>query len=193
VKDIALALNLFGAVLGSLAAGLYGIRVWLGKEKANLATWSIILILDFVGLYLAYATGNDEPYIQIGWCLAGTLIVVAAWFRKGDWVWTKNETVVLIICGASVAVWLTNEAALVSLIGYLTAAYLSAWPQAKDYLRNPKMAKKSAWVWQVSIVAIVFPLVAKFVENKYGMGDTLVYYAFIVLNVFMASLCMRRV
>jgi hypothetical protein len=192
VKEIALALNVFGAVLGSLAAGLYGIRVWLGKEKANLATWSIVLVLDFVGLYLAYATGNEEPYIQLGWCVAATLIVIAAWVRKGDWVWTQNETFVLILCGASVFVWLTSEAVLVSLLGYLAAAYLSVWPQAKDYRRNPEVAKKSAWVWQVSIVAIAFPLIAKFVENKYGVGDTLIYYALIGLNVIMASLCMRR-
>ncbi len=192
VKELALSLNLLGAVLGSLAACLYGIRVWLGKEKANLATWSIVLILDFVGLYLAYATGNDEPYIQLGWCVAAMLIVTAAWIRKGDWVWTQNETTVLVLCGASVLVWLASEAVLVSLLGYLAAAYLSAWPQAKDYLRNPEVAKKSAWVWQVSIVAIAFPLVAKLVENKYGVGDTLIYYALIGLNVIMASLCMRR-
>lgn len=192
MKDLAFALNVFGAVLGSLAAGLYGIRVWAGKERANLATWSIVLILDVVGLYLAYATGNDEPYIQLGWCIAATLIVIAAWLRKGDWVWTTNETVVLVICTASVFVWLTSEAALISLLGYLAATYLSVLPQAKDYIRHPEVARKSAWVWQVSIVAIMFPLVAKLVESKYGIGDTLIYYALIGLNVIMSALCMRR-
>ncbi len=192
MKETAFWINVIGAVLGSLAACLYGVRVWLGKEKANLATWSIVLILDFVGLYLAYATGNDEPYIQLGWCVAAMLIVIAAWIRKGDWVWTQNETAVLVICGVSVFVWLASEAVLISLLGYLAATYLSVWPQAKDYLHNPEVAKKSAWVWQVSIVAIAFPLIAKFVENKYGVGDTLVYYALIGLNVIMASLCMRR-
>ena len=190
MKDIALALNVFGAIIGSLAACLYGIRVWAGKEKANLATWSIILILDVVGLYLAYETGNDEPYIQLGWCVAATLIVIAAWLRKGDWVWTQTETVVLIICAVSIFVWLTSGAVFLSLFGYLTAAYIGALPQAKDYIHHPEVARKSAWVWQVSIVAIMFPLVAKLVEGKYGVGDTLVYYAFIALNVFMAMLCM---
>lgn len=193
MKDLAFALNIFGAILGSLAAAFYGIRVWAGKEKANLATWSIILVLDFVGLYLAYATGNDEPYIQLGWCIAATLIVVAAWLRKGDWVWTHNETVVLVICTASVFVWLTSEAVLISILGYLAAAYLSALPQAKDYLRHPEVARKSAWVWQVSIIAITFPLAAKLIESKYGIGDTLIYYALIGLNMIMAGLCLRRV
>lgn len=192
MKELAFWLNIFGAVLGSLAAGLYGIRVWLGKEKANLATWSIVILLDVVGLYLTYVTGNDEPYIQLGWCFAATLIVIAAWVRKGDWLWTRTETVVLVLCIVSVAVWLTSEAVLVSLIGYLTAAYLSVLPQAKDYLRHPEVARKSAWVWQVSIIAILFPLVAKLVEQKYGVGHTLIYCALIVLNLFMATLCMRR-
>lgn len=192
MKELAFWLNIFGAVLGSLAAGLYGIRVWLGKEKANLATWSIVLLLDVVGLYLTYVTGNHEPYIQLGWCFAATLIVIAAWVRKGDWLWTRTETVVLVLCIVSVTVWLTSEAVLVSLIGYLMAAYLSVVPQAKDYLRHPEVARKSAWVWQVSIVAILFPLAAKLVEQKYGIGHTLIYYALVVLNVLMATLCMRR-
>jgi hypothetical protein len=140
-----------------------------------------------------YPTGNHEPYIQLGWCFAATLIVIAAWIRKGDWVWTQNETVVLAICATSVFVWLASEAVLISLLGYLAAAYLSAWPQAKDYIRHPEVARKSAWIWQVSIVAIMFPLVAKLVESKYGIGDTLIYYALIGLNVIMATLCMRQI
>ena len=193
MSDISLGLNIFGAVLGSFAAALYGIRVWMGKEKANLATWSIVLILDVVGVYLTYATGNREPYIQLGWCFAAALIVTAAWIRKGDWAWTKTDTAVLVICAASVAIWLSSEAVLISLLGYLAAAYLSVWPQAKDYLRNPSIAKKSAWVWQVSIIAILFPLASKLIEQKHGVEHTLIYYALIGLNVMMSSLCMRRV
>lgn len=192
MKDIALALNVFGAVLGSISACLYALRVWQKKERANLATWSIILVLDFAGLYLAYATGNHEPYIQAGWCVAATLIVISAFARKGDWLWARTETIVLVICAMSVGVWLTSEAVALSLIGYLLAAFLSAWPQAKDYLRHPDMARRSAWVWQVSIIAILFPLAAKLVEAKYGVEHTLVYYALIGLNVFMAALCMRQ-
>ena len=191
-KEFALVLNLFGAVLGSLAACLYALRVWLKEERANLATWSIVLVLDVVGLYLTYATGNHEPYIQIGWCIAALLIVVAAFVRKGDWQWTSIDTAVLIICAGSVAVWLTSEAVFASLLGYLIAAFLSALPQAHDYVRHPDMARKSAWVWQVSAIAIIFPLVAKYVEGKSGIEHTLVYWALIGLNVIMSGLCMRR-
>jgi len=120
------------------------------------------------------------------------LIVIGAWVRKGDWVWTWVETIVFVLCIASVVLWLTSEIALISLIGYLTAAYLSILPQVKDYLRHPEVARKSAWVWQVSVVAILFPLAAKLMEGKYGIGDTLIYYAFIVLNMSLAMLCMRR-
>ncbi len=190
---LAFLLNIVGTMLGSLAASLYGIRVWMGKEEANLATWLIVLLLDLVGVYLAFVTGNDEPYIQIGWCFAAALIATAAWLRKGSWQWTGTETMVLVLCVASMAIWTISESAYFSLAGYLTAAYLSAFPQGRDYLRDPKAARKSAWVWQVSIVAILFPLSAKFVEQKYGMGHTLIYYALIVLNMIMAGLCMRRV
>lgn len=192
VKEIAFALNMFGAVLGSLAACFYAVRVWLRYERANLATWAIVLVLDVVGLYLTYATGNHEPYIQIGWCVAALLIVAAAFVRKGDWQWTSIDTAVLILCALSVAIWLSSEAVLASLLGYLIAAFLSALPQARDYVRHPDVARKSAWVWQVSVIAILFPLVAKYVEGKSGIEHTLVYWALIGLNVIMSALCMRR-
>ncbi len=191
--SVSLILNIVGAIIGSSAACLYAFRIWQKKEKANLATWFIIFLLDFVGLYLAYATGNTEPYIQIGWCVAATLILVATWTRKGEWVWTKTESLVLVTCVASILVWVTSKAVTISLLSYIIAAILSAWPQAKDYMKNPRAARASAWMWQVSIIAILFSLVAKFVNNEYGVEHTFVYYALLGLNVAMAMLCSRKV
>ena len=189
--DISLVLNVAGAVIGSAAACLYGVRIWMGKEKANLATWFIIFILDFVGLYLAYVTGNTEPYIQIGWCVAAIIILLATFVRKGEWVWSKTETGILLICLASVAIWLSSKAVTVSLLGYVTAAVISVIPQAKDYLKNPEVARKSAWLWQVSIVAILFSIAAKLVNGKTGVEDLLVYVSLLVLNAVMTYLCLR--
>lgn len=192
MKDFAFALNVFGACLGSLTACLYALRVWQKKECANLATWSIIFILDFVGLYLTYVTGNHEPYIQIGWCIAVTLIVAAAWIRKGDWLWKGTDTVVLVTCAMSVLVWVTSKEVFLSLFGYLAAVYGSSIPQARDYTSDPHAAHKSAWMWQLSLIAILFPISAKLLDGKYGIEHTLVYVALFVLNIIMAALCMRR-
>ncbi len=191
----AFALNVFGAVLGSLAACLYALRVWRKIEKANLATWSVVWVLDFVGFYLTYVTGNKEPYIQVGWCIAATFILIAAWLRRGIWRWTNIESITLAITAASVTVWVMGakgEVAVLALSGYIAACFVSVWPQARDYVRHPDMARKSAWVWQVSVIAILFPLAAKYVEDKTGVEHTLVYWALIGLNVIMSALCMRR-
>jgi hypothetical protein len=190
--SVSLVLNIVGAIIGSSAACLYAFRIWQKKEKANLATWFIIFLLDFIGLYLAYATGNTEPYIQIGWCVAATLILIATWIRKGEWIWMKTETLVLLTCVASILVWVTSKAVIISLLGYIIAAILSAWPQAKDYMKNQKVARASAWIWQVSAIAILFSLGAKFLNNEYGVEHTLVYYALLGLNVAMATLCTRK-
>jgi hypothetical protein len=191
MSNLSMFLNVAGAVIGSLAACIYGVRIWMGKEQANLATWFIIFILDFVGLYLAYATGNTEPYIQIGWCVAATIILLATFVRKGEWVWSKTETGVLLICLASVAVWLSSKAVTVSLLGYVAAAVISAIPQAKDYLKHPEAARKSAWVWQVSIVAILFSIAAKLANSEFGAEHILVYVALLGLNAAMTYLCLR--
>ncbi len=191
MTSLSIALNLAGAVIGSAAACLYGVRIWMGKEQANLATWFIIFILDFVGLYLAYATKKTDPYIEIGWCVAVTIILLATFVRKGEWVWSKTETGVLLTCLASVAIWLSSKVVIVALLGYVTAAVISVIPQARDYLKNPKVARKSAWIWQVSAVAILFSIVAKLVKGEFGAKDILVYVALLGLNAVMTYLCLR--
>jgi hypothetical protein len=189
--ELGLTLNIIGAVIGCATAVLYALRISQGKEPANLATWAIVWVLDIVGLYLAYATGNHEPYIQIGWVFAASLIVLAAWKQKGDWVWSKTESWVLTLCTVSMGIWVLSGDVVISLGGYILAAWLSAVPQARDYIKNPKAASASAWVWQVSIVSMAFTLASKFVTGKTGAEHTLVYYALTLMNIVMAMLCMR--
>lgn len=194
-QSLSLALNVIGAIIGSSAACLYAVRIWRMKERANLATWSVVWVLDFVGLYLTYVTGNKEPYIQLGWCVAATLIVVATWIRRGDWQWTRIESITLAITVASVAVWIIGakgEVAILALSGYILACFVSVWPQARDYIKRPDVAQKSAWMWQVSLLSLTFIIASKWVAGKFGFGDTLVYYALFLLNAIMMALCLRR-
>lgn len=194
-KEPAFWLNVIGAIIGTFAAARYAFQVWRKIEKANLATWSVVWALDFVGLYLTYVTGNHEPYIQFGWCVAATLILIAAWSRRGIWRWTNIETITLVVAVASVAVWIIgtkDEVAVLALSGYIVACFVSVWPQARDYVRHPDVARKSAWMWQTSVLSLVFIIASKWVAGKLGVGDTLVYYALFGLNVIMSVLCLRR-
>ena len=194
MSNLSLGLNVAGAVIGSAAASLYGVRIWMGKEQANLATWFTVFILDFVSLYLADGTGKNKPYIEIGWCVAATIIVLgllATFAKKGKWVWSKTETVVLLVSFASVLVWLGSKEVIISLLGLATAFVISAIPQAKDYLKNPVVARKSAWVWQVSIVAILFSIAAKLVNSEFGAEQLLVYISLLGINTVMTYVCLR--
>lgn len=193
MSEFAFWLNLSGAVLSTFTSCTYGVRIWRGKEEANLATWLIFFLLNVLGLLLAYEAGNPEPYVQMSWCITALFIVAVVWRRKGAWVWTRTETTVLIACVMAALVWCTIEAVLVSLVCYLAASYLATWPQARDYFRRPEVARRSAWVWIVNVVTILFPLAAKLVEQKYGAEHTLMYIAFFIPNALMAMLCLRRV
>ncbi len=191
MSNLALYLNIIGALIGCLSAMLFAFRIWQKKEHANLATWAIVWLLDFAGLYLAYATGNNEPYVQIGWCFAASLILLATWLRKGLWVWSRTDSYVLILCTVSLAIWLLSGSVAWSLAGYIAAALLSALPQAKDYLEYPARARASAWVWLVSIAAMLFTLGSKIISGELGIEHTLVYSALLFLNIVMSFLCLR--
>lgn len=195
MNSFSFILNVIGVLLGCVSASLYGIRVWQGKERANLATWGIIYVLDVVGLHLAIETGNDDPLIQFGWCIAAVIILAAAIRRRGNWTWSSTETYVLIACSLSVAVWLLSHksAVFLSLLCFSAAVVLSAIPQARDYMRHPDIARASAWVWQVGTVSVTFTLTAKVVQGLYGVEHTLVYAVILAMNICMAYLCSRKV
>ena len=156
-------LNVIGALIGCIGSCVYAFRIWRKKESANLATWMIVFFLDWIGLYLADATGNHEPYIQLGWCFAATMILTATWVRKGEWKWAVTDACVIWLCTISIYVWVWYGSVLVSLLGYIAAVLMSAWPQVKDYLKDSVMARKSAWIWKLSSVAVLFSLGAEMV------------------------------
>lgn len=190
VEKTIVALNMLSAIIGTLTPCRYAWRVWKQHEQANLATWGVILVLDAVGLYLAYATGNHEPYLWIGWCFAAALVLAAAWVRRGNVSWSTTETVVIGICILSVLTWVATSSKAISITGYLTAACVAAIPQAKDYWRDPLTARKSAWMWASSCVAIGLSLAAQLIKDDTDFAHMIILDVLFVANAIMLKLCL---
>ncbi len=214
---LAFWLNIAGAVVGCSSAAIFAVRIWRGKEEANIATWLVVFLLDWGGLYLAYTTGNEKPYLQIGWCAAATCILAAvakthgvlAWHSSGvtkEWRGyllslrlrlcrelrrPSHEMVTVAICLLAIAIWIASGIAWLALAAYTAAMFVSAWPQARDYLKRPHVARKSSWVWLVSVISLELVVGSQAIDGTIDVPHTLVYAALLMLNIVMSAICLR--
>ena len=192
--SISFFLNIAGALIGSVGAFLYALRIMMRQEQANTATWIIIVLQDFAGLYLVYSAGNTRPYIQIGWCISGSLILLASLRSMSNrWLLGWTEIWSIMICFAAIIIWLISKSATISLAFYGLSIIVSLIPQAKDYFKDPSSARKSAWIWWVSTVAISLPVTAIIIDGKISVEYILIYSIIFITNIVMIFLCQRKI
>lgn len=177
-----------GAVLGFVVASGFAWQIHFYKLKVNLATWTMILILDIIGLGLLLAANNNEPFIQIGWCIAATFIFLAAFLNRGDWKWGLVENWSLAACAIAVLIWVLTGSVW-SLLGYVVAVCISVIPQVMQYLREERCLRvKVTWVWALSAVAILITMLGSPPTPKH----MIVLVGLLLLNLGVTWLTLRR-
>lgn len=184
--------NIASGILSGVTASLFGVQIYVYKLRVNLATWFMIFFLDFIGLSLTIFSGNSEPYLQFGWACASVIICIAAWVRRGVWSWGRVETWATLIALMSVIWWIfaffTEHDPAWSLMGYIGAMVISVVPQAVEYWKRPREARKSAWLWIVSSIATILAICgAKETTIEYLLVPT----SFLILNLSISWLTLR--
>jgi hypothetical protein len=152
-------LSVLSGLLVSVVACIYAWQIFATKLQVNIATWSMILLLDIVGLFLALRVGNTQPFMHIGWVFFDLLICVAALLNEGNWKWRRTESVSTVFCSGAILLWIIAPP-LWSIYAYLTACVFALFPQARYYWFDEGTARKSSWVWLASSIAIVMTLYA---------------------------------
>lgn len=157
--------------------------VYQSNTPLNVATWLMILLLDFIGLVLVIKDGNKKPYMQIGWAAAALCIVLAITLGNSPWHWGWTETTSLVLCGVAVLLWLTLSAR-IAIWAYMTAMYVSFFPQLLDYWHEPQPDTLVLWIGTV-----ITCLLAIYGAPKRDFTNTFVPWAAILLNAITAVLC----
>lgn len=180
-KDLAV---LASGILGFFIPTYFAWIIYQENIPQNLATWSMVLFLDFLGLILVYKSGNKKPYLQIGWCIAATCIVLSILLGDSPWHWGRVETLSVLICLLSVVLWLTCSAK-VALFAFLLAFMVSGLPLAVDFWHHPE--PNTIWVWAWSLVACVLAIYG---AEKRDIANTLVPWTAILTNLILIILCL---
>ena len=182
VKELAVLLS---GLLGFVVPTYFAWTVYQGDIPQNVASWSMILLLDVLGLVLAYRAGNKQPYLQLGWCFAAICIVLAITFGKSPWHWGWVESVSLILAGFAIVLWLTLSAQK-ALWAYMAATYISYVPLMVDYWEVPQPGTLWLWLWTVGTC-----LLAIYGAQKRDFANTFVPWGCVLLNITIAWLCIR--
>lgn len=149
----------------------------------NVATWGMVLVLDGLGLILAFKGGNKKPLLQLGWALAAACIFAAVLLNDQPTVWGWTETSSVVLCGIAIVLWITRSA-LEAQWAYMAATYISFIPLMVTYWRAPE--PDTLWLWLLTIVACLFAVLG---AEKRDFANTFVPWAAIGLNAIIAVLC----
>jgi hypothetical protein len=181
-KEFAIRMS---GVLGFIVPTYFAWTVYRSNIPQNVASWSMILLLDLLGLVLVYKDGNKRPYLQFGWVLAAICIVLAITLGNSPWQWGMIENVSLALCGIAVVLWLALSAR-VATVAYMAAMYISLVPLMIDYWKEPQPSTLWLWLWTIATC-----LLAIYGAAKRDFANTFVPWAAIVLNAIIALLCLR--
>ena len=176
---------LASGVLAFLVPTYFAWTVYQNQQPQNVASWSMILLLDVLGLILVCKDGNKKPYLQLGWVLAAACIVLAITLGGSPWHWGWVESASLLFCGIAVILWLTLSAR-AALWAYMAAMYIAFVPLMANYWYEPQPETLWLWYWTIGTC-----LLAIYGANKRDFANTFVPWGAIVLNAIVAWLCIR--
>lgn len=149
----------------------------------NVASWSMLLVLDVIGLWVAIKSGNRRPHLQIGWTASALCILLAVLQTSNLTHWGNSETISLSLCCVTILLWLIASPK-VALVMYVLAVYISFAPLAMDYWNIPQ--RETLWLW---VSSIWIGLLAVYGAPRYDFTHTFVPWTSVLLNAIFAPLC----
>ena len=176
---------ILSGLIGFFIPALFALDIYKNNLEQNLATWSMVLFMDMLGVILAFKAGNKRPLLQMGWLAAAVLILSAICLSKSSWHWGVIETLSLISCIAAVYLWQTRSARH-GIYFYVIAGYVSFFPQIADYWKTPQPG--TLYLWLTTVIACTLAIYG---AEKRDFANTFVPIAFGLLNVLIAVLVLR--
>lgn len=179
-REIAVILS---GIVSFTASTCFALTVFLQDIPQNIATWAMVLILDFIGLILVISDGNKKPYLQIGWTISAFCIVSAIIFNDSPWHWGIIESASSILCAISIVIWIKTTAHK-ALWAYMVASYTSCYPLIKDYWYSSQ--PETIWIWLCTIAAC---LLAIYGAPKRDFANVFIPWNAIIINGTLTMLC----
>ena len=167
-----LLINL-GGIIAFVTLAVFSFQIWIEKVKPiSSATWSMFVLIDLILLVSSYFAG--KPYmLPLGYTV-GALMVTAAHFKRGQWIWTWKEGLSLGVMLASTVVWLANIESVWGVyasIGAMLAAgapmYYSLWNKPDKDIRWMLIA--TAIAGTISILGADFEVFSTYAVGLSGL------------------------
>jgi hypothetical protein len=177
--------NGVSGILSFLGPTYFAWTIYQNHIPQSLATWSMTLLLDGLGLLLALTAGNKKPYLQLGWFLAAFCIVSAILTGKSPWHWGGTENISLLLCFFAVVLWQKLNAK-VAIFAFIAGFIVAAIPLMSDYWNEPQ--RSTAWIWALTIFTCFLSIYG---AKKQTVEYIAVPWGAALMNGFILFLCLR--
>ncbi|MCR4334054.1 MAG: hypothetical protein NUV60_03545 [Patescibacteria group bacterium] len=174
---------------GLLSFGICVLFAWMlyvHHVPQSAATWGMSMALDTLGLILVIKDGNTKPFLQLGWAAAGLFVLSAVLMNDNQIGWGLTETLSVLFFGVTVWLWISQTARR-ALWAYMTARYVAFVPLMAQYWDKPQ--PDTLWLWLLMVVACLLAILG---AEKRDFANTFVPWGAIVMNVFIAALCLTN-
>ncbi len=147
-------LGLLGGVLATSILLRYAHAILSRKaQPVSSASWAMWTILDVLLLITTWRAGKPV-WLPLGWTIGATLVTISLLLR-GEWVWSRKETLSLICATVATIAWQTQGAEF-GVIAGTVALTCTGIPLLIDMARAP--VRSSFSVWFTTCIACILTL-----------------------------------
>ena len=118
-----------------------------GSTKPHRVTWGIIFLLNIIAFANQYASGASNSLWLYGAVIVATGAIFMASIKKGVGGQTKTDIFALVSALVGIALWVTFDSPLLSILANLFASLVAVFPTFLKAAKHPESETGSAFLF----------------------------------------------
>lgn len=125
-------------------------------ERPVVSTWALWVLIGALLFVTNYDAGSrwDTTLFPIFVGVVNPALVLLFALRYGTYVWTKIDTLCVVLCVVTIVVWQTTDSPVLGILGGILADFTAALPQLIKSWREPRDEPVLPWAMFVSASAL---------------------------------------
>ncbi len=140
-------LGILSAVLFLIGDYVYFRDVLRGETTPQRVTWGVGFLLNSIGFANQYASGAGNSLWLFGAAMVATGAIFVASIFKGVGGYSKIDIFAIVITVLGVALWITFDSPLMSVLSTLVVVIVSLVPTMMKAMHHPETETKIAWLF----------------------------------------------
>lgn len=150
------SIKFLAGFIPAVATILFAYILYANGVPLSLATWSLILILDGLALWLVYKGSGEVSTLLLSWTFAATCVVIAIIATGGRFMFSTIEVMTFALTLIAVWQWLRSGRPVVGLRWQAVAMWVSSIPMFHDFWVSPQVW--TWWLWATTLICCIIDI-----------------------------------